>query len=33
MRVAQQILLSEKLNLAIVGPVKKKESLAKMLKL
>lgn len=32
-RVAQQILLSEKLNLAIVGPVEKKESLAKMLKL
>ncbi len=32
-RVAQQVLISEKLNLAIVGPVKKKDPLAEMLKL
>ncbi len=32
-RVAQELLTSEKLNLAIVGPVKKEESLAKLLKL
>jgi len=32
-RIAQQLLASEKLNLAIVGPVEKEESLAKLLKL
>jgi predicted Zn-dependent peptidase len=32
-RVAQQLLTSEKLNLAIVGPVKEEEPLAKLLKL
>jgi predicted Zn-dependent peptidase len=32
-RVAQQLLTDEKLNLAIVGPVKKEEPLAKLLKL
>jgi predicted Zn-dependent peptidase len=32
-RIAQQLLTGEKLNLAIVGPVKEEESLAKLLKL
>jgi predicted Zn-dependent peptidase len=32
-RVAQQLLTSEKLNLAIVGPVKDEEHMAKLLKL
>ena len=32
-RVARQLLSSEKLNLAVVGPVKKEKALAKMLKL